>query len=90
MSQSDHSLPSTPAYTPIERMFFSDLREDERRALEEAHTWKSYAAGHMFYEPDDRGAQLFVLRQGRGLIYTHSVEGRGLTLRLLEPGAIMC
>lgn len=88
MSQSDHSLPSTPAYTPTECMFFSDLREDERKALEQALTWKSYAAGHIFYEPDDRGAQLFVLRQGRVRIYKLSLEGRGLTLLLLEPGAI--
>ncbi len=88
MSHSEHSPPLITASTPLEHVFFSDLHDDERSTLEKALTWKSYAAGHIFYEPDDRGAQLFVLRQGRVRIYKLSLEGRGLTLLQLEAGAI--
>lgn len=71
-----------------ESAFFGALGDEARQALEKALTWKSYGPGYMFYEPDDRGAQLFVLRQGNVRIYKLSLEGRGLTLLLLEPGAV--
>ncbi len=67
---------------------FHDLDAQQRAQVEQLITYQTYPAGRIFYSPDEYGEQLFVLQAGRVRIYKLSVEGRALTLAVLEPFTI--
>lgn len=47
-----------------------------------------YPAGHLFYAPDDDDDRIYLLRRGRVRIYKLSLEGRALTLLMLQPPSV--
>jgi CRP-like cAMP-binding protein len=77
-----------PVYTIVDRDIFGDLSAAERESFERAISYAEYPAGHLFYAPDDEGDQIYFLRRGRLRIYKLSLEGRALTLLILEPIAV--
>jgi CRP/FNR family cyclic AMP-dependent transcriptional regulator len=48
----------------------------------------NYAAGHLFYMPDDPGEVMFILKKGRVQLYRMSPDGRKLVVAIMQPGAI--
>jgi CRP-like cAMP-binding protein len=77
-----------PVYTIVDRDIFGDLSAAERESFERSISYAEYSAGHLFYAPDDEGDQIYFLRRGRLRIYKLSLEGRALTLLILEPIAV--
>lgn len=77
-----------PVYTIADDDLFRDLPDATRALLEERMSIREYSAGHLFYAPDDEGEHIYFLRRGRVRIYKLSLEGRSLTLLILEPKAV--
>ncbi len=77
-----------PVYTISDDDLFRDLPAETRVLLENRMVMREYQAGHIFYAPDDEGDQIYFLRRGRVRIYKLSLEGRALTLLILEPQAV--
>jgi CRP-like cAMP-binding protein len=67
---------------------FRDLEPEQRARVEQLITYQTFPAGQLFHSPEEYGEQLFVLRSGRVRLYKLSVEGRALTLAVLEPVTI--
>ncbi len=67
---------------------FDALPAAERLHLERQIQTSNYAAGHLFFEPDEDGEQVLIVRNGRIRLYKLSPEGRALTLFVLEPQAL--
>ncbi len=67
---------------------FRDLESEQRARVEQLITYQTFPAGQLFHSPEEYGEQLFVLRSGRVRLYKLSVEGRALTLAVLEPVTI--
>jgi CRP/FNR family transcriptional regulator, cyclic AMP receptor protein len=77
-----------PIYTVADGDLLRDLPESTRVVLEQRMTLREYGQGHLFYAPEDEGDQIYFLRRGRVRIYKLSLEGRALTLLILEPQAV--
>lgn len=77
-------MPTNQSYIEPSDLF-SDLRIEQRLALERAIIYSSHPAGHLFFSPNERGAHVYLLRVGRVRLYKLSPEGRALTLSVLEP-----
>ncbi|HET9221604.1 MAG TPA: Crp/Fnr family transcriptional regulator [Roseiflexaceae bacterium] len=67
---------------------FRDLAPEQRAEVERRISYATYPAGHLFYAPEDHIDRLLILRQGRVRIYKLSLEGRALTLLVLQPVSI--
>ena len=67
---------------------FRDLAPEQREQVERRISYATYPAGHLFYAPEDHVDRLLILRQGRVRIYKLSLEGRALTLLVLQPVSI--
>lgn len=65
-----------------------DLTPEEMDAVGQQTHMVAYAAGHLFYMPDDPGEVLFILKRGRVQLYRMSVDGRKLIVATLQPGSI--
>jgi len=64
---------------------FQDLSREEMLAVERATTMINRNAGRVFYIPGETGEVLFLLKQGRVQLYCLSLDGRKLTVKILEP-----
>jgi CRP-like cAMP-binding protein len=64
---------------------FRDLSPDEMRQLEQAISMVTCPAGRLFYVPSETGEVLFLLKKGRVQLYRLSLDGRKLTVKILEP-----
>jgi CRP/FNR family transcriptional regulator, cyclic AMP receptor protein len=81
--------PIPPAvYTVADGDIFGELPDEVRAQLARQISSADYPTGHIFYSPDDEGESIYVLMRGRVRIYKLSLEGRALTLLVLEPLAI--
>lgn len=67
---------------------FRDLTRADLAAIERVTNQSHYPAGHLFFSPEERGTQLYILQSGRVRLYKLSAEGRALTLAVLEPFAV--
>jgi CRP-like cAMP-binding protein len=67
---------------------FRALEPEQRAEVEQLITYQTFPVGQIFYSPDEYGEQLFLLREGRVRLYKLSIEGRALTLSVLEPVTI--
>ena len=67
---------------------FRDLTRADLAAIEQVTNQSHYPAGHLFFSPEERGTQLYILQSGRVRLYKLSAEGRALTLAVLEPFAV--
>ncbi len=65
---------------------FQDLSPAELKALEKMMPVKKVAAGTVFYTPQQAGAVLFLLKEGRVRLYHLSAEGRDFTTATVEAG----
>jgi CRP/FNR family transcriptional regulator, cyclic AMP receptor protein len=77
-----------PVYTVADEDILIDLSAEQRAQIERQISYAEYPAGHLFYAPDDDGDQILILRRGRVRIYKLSLEGRALTLLMLEPSSV--
>lgn len=75
-------------YTIADGDIFADLPAEARSQLDRQISIAEYPSGHIFYSPDDEGETVYLLLRGRVRIYKLSLEGRALTLLVLEPLAI--
>ena len=71
-----------------ELKLFRDLPERELVELERVTTTTTVPRGRVFYQPEDVGEVLFLLRQGRVQLYRISPEGKKLVIATLGPGAL--
>ena len=86
---SDFDQPAAPpAYRIADDDLFHGLQNDERIAIERVTNVASFPPGHMFFAPDDEGDLVYILQSGRVRLYKLSLEGRALTLLVLEPPAV--
>jgi CRP/FNR family transcriptional regulator, cyclic AMP receptor protein len=86
--QLNDRLTGPAAYTIAGEDIFRDLTAEQRAEVERHISYATFAAGHIFYAPEDYGDRLLILRRGRVRIYKLSPEGRALTLLVLQPDAI--
>lgn len=77
-----------PVETVADGDLLADLPARDRERIARQLSVGAYAAGHIFYAPEDPAEQVFVLQRGRVRLYKLSPEGRALTLLVLEPPAI--
>lgn len=75
----------SPEDAEVSGDIFCDLNPRQRGEIEQAISYSTYAAGHIFHSPGEQGSQLFLLRAGRVQLYKLSSEGRMLRLSMLEP-----
>ena len=64
---------------------FRDLEPGDLVQIERNITVATVPPGYMFFSPNDYGEHLFLLQSGRVRLYKLSIEGRALTLNVLEP-----
>src|SRR4051812_18349670 len=86
--QLNDRLTEQAGYTIAGDDIFCDLTPEQRAEVERQIRYATFAAGHIFYAPEDYGDRLLILRRGRVRIYKLSPEGRALTLLVLQPDAI--
>jgi CRP-like cAMP-binding protein len=67
---------------------FRDLSERDMAELDRVTTITTVPRGRVFYEPEDVSQVLFLIREGRVLIYRISPEGKKLVIATLGPGAL--
>jgi CRP-like cAMP-binding protein len=67
---------------------FRDLSERDMAELDRLTTITAVPRGRVFYEPEDVGQVLFLIRKGRVQIYRISPEGKKLVIATLGPGAL--
>ncbi|MDZ4717096.1 MAG: Crp/Fnr family transcriptional regulator [Roseiflexaceae bacterium] len=77
-----------PVYTVADEDLFRDLTVEQRAEIERSISYAEYPTGHLFYAPEDDGERIYLLQRGRIRIYKLSLEGRALTLLILEPVSI--
>ncbi len=83
--------PRPPAVTPrdlraLPSPFFSDLAEDDVRALAGAMVQRSYQAGQVVLLEGAASSVLYVVKSGRLKLFKTSPKGREQVLRLLRAG----
>lgn len=67
---------------------FRDLSERDMAELDRVTTITSVLRGRVFYQPEDVGEVLFLIKQGRVQIYRISPEGKKLVIATLGAGTI--
>jgi len=67
---------------------FRDLSDRDMAELDRVTTEKSVSRGRVFYQPEEAGEVLFLLRAGRVQLYRISPEGKKLVIATLRPGAL--
>lgn len=67
---------------------FRDLSDRERAELERMTTITNVARGRVFYQPEDVGEILFLIKEGRVQLYRISPEGKKLVIATLGPGTL--
>ena len=65
-----------------------DLSEDEVRELMDAAPMRTVRKGTMLFGGDDGPEVLFLLMSGRVEMFRQSVDGKRLTLAIVEPGTV--
>ena len=65
---------------------FQDLSPDEIKELERKCHYREVSSGAIFYESEQSGALMFLIKQGRVKLYHLSAEGRIFTTAILEAG----
>src|SRR5262245_36724475 len=83
-----HSNDRLTGYVIAGDDIFRDLPPEQREQVERRISYATYPAGHLFYAPEDRVDRLLILQHGRVRIYKLSLEGRALTLLVLQPISI--
>ncbi len=67
---------------------FRDLSERDRVDLDRMTTITSVSRGRVFYQPEDVGEVLFLIKEGRVQLYRISPEGKKLVIATLGPGTL--
>lgn len=67
---------------------FRGLPERARAELDRTTTMTNVPRGRVFYQPEDVGEVLFLLKQGRVQLYRISTEGKKLVIATLGPGTL--
>jgi CRP-like cAMP-binding protein len=67
---------------------FRDLAERDMAELERMTTITTVPRGRVFYQAEDVGEVLFLLKEGRVQLYRISPEGKKLVLATLGPGTL--
>lgn len=67
---------------------FRDLSARDRAELDRMTTITSVARGRIFYQPEDVGEVLFLIKEGRVQLYRISPEGKKLVIATLGPGTL--
>lgn len=67
---------------------FRELSERDVAELDRMTTLTSVSRGRVFYQPEDHGEVLFLIKQGRVQLYRISPEGKKLVIATLGPGAL--
>lgn len=67
---------------------FRDLSERDRAELDRMTTITSVSRGRVFYQPEDVGEVLFLIKEGRVQLYRISPEGKKLVIATLGPGTL--
>lgn len=65
---------------------FQDLAADEIKELESKCHYREVAAGTVFYESQEAGETMFLIKKGRVRLYHLSAEGKTFTTAILEAG----
>lgn len=65
---------------------FQDLTTEETRELERKCQYREVAAGTIFYESQQAGGLMFLIRHGRVRLYHLSADGKTFTTAILEAG----
>jgi len=67
---------------------FRDLSERDMAELDRMTTITNVARGRVFYQPEDLGEVLFLIKQGQVQLYRISPEGKKLVIATLGPGTL--
>ena len=67
---------------------FRELTERDMVELDRVTTLTTVSRGRVFYQPEDLGEVLFLIKQGRVQLYRISPEGKKLVIATLGPGAL--
>lgn len=67
---------------------FQDLSPKELAELDRVTTMTNVPKGKVFYQPEDTGEVLFILKKGQVQLYRISPEGKKLIISTLGPGTL--
>lgn len=67
---------------------FRDLSERDMVELDRMTTITNVPRGRVFYQPEDVGEVLFLIKEGRVQLYRISPEGKKLVIATLGPGTL--
>lgn len=67
---------------------FRELSERDIAELDRMTTITNVSRGRVFYQPEDVGEVLFLIKQGRVQLYRISPEGKKLVIATLGPGTL--
>lgn len=67
---------------------FRDLSERDMTELDRMTTITNVPRGRVFYQPEDVGEVLFLIKEGRVQLYRISPEGKKLVIATLGPGTL--
>ena len=67
---------------------FRDLSERDMVELDRMTTITNVPRGRVFYQPEDVGEVLFLIKEGRVQLYRISPEGKKLAIATLGPGTL--
>jgi CRP/FNR family transcriptional regulator, cyclic AMP receptor protein len=67
---------------------FRDLSERDMAELDRMTTITSVPRGRVFYQPEDVGEVLFLVKSGQVQLYRISPEGKKLVIATLGPGTL--
>lgn len=67
---------------------FRDLSDRDMAELDRMTTITNVARGRVFYQPEDLGEVLFLIKQGQVQLYRISPEGKKLVIATLGPGTL--
>jgi CRP-like cAMP-binding protein len=67
---------------------FRDLSDRDMAELDRMTTITTVARGRVFYQPEDVGEVLFLVKQGQVQLYRISPEGKKLVIATLGPGTL--
>ncbi|MFH5885979.1 Crp/Fnr family transcriptional regulator [Halalkalibaculum sp. DA3122] len=66
--------------------FFQDLSEEQLREVNKKFTAKHYSKGESIYRQGDSATMLRVVVAGNVKLVSHTLEGEGVLLDMLQPG----
>lgn len=83
----EQSIPSQTVYLRAMDLF-RDLTPEQIQAIHAVTPMRECERGTMFYRAGDPGERLFLLKQGRVILYRITQEGEKLVVGVIEKGAI--